>query len=431
MNDESHALSAGLFPCSAAIDSAAPEQNRADWLAIPAKGAVYLLIGSDPEQGRGGGGGGEAPLLLATVGDLRSALKRRLADTPPETKSRRVEYGRISTRILWRRVDSAFAANWWYWNAARQLFPAEYRGMIAWRNAWWIAVERGSTGATPFPRFRKTSQLSDPGLAFSGPVRDKHAAQRLIESLEDLFDLCRYHEILVRAPQGKACTYKEMGKCPAPCDGSVSLAHYRGQIDAALAFAGNQNRSGWRSDVEQQMKTAAVNLEFEKAARLKQRLTRAGVMENEALAFLAPLENFAFLTLQPGKGRTWFEPWIFCNGRSECLPQASFKELPGPEGIASRLAARAREILAASPPPAAQSYDDRGTEEAAIVAHHLFKADRDAGVWLRLAEAQNPEAILAAAEQLRLRRQPRPIAEQASDGEMPIESPAAPTEPAA
>ena len=33
--------------------------------------------------------------------------------------------------------------------------------------------------------------------------RMKHAAQRLVETLEDLFDLCRYHHILVQAPHGK------------------------------------------------------------------------------------------------------------------------------------------------------------------------------------------------------------------------------------
>ena len=79
--------------------------------------------------------------------------------------------------------------------------------MMAWRKSWWVGVER----AGDFPRFRKTSQISDERLAYVGPVRDKHAAQRLIESLEDLFDLCRYHEILVQAPRGKACAYKEMG----------------------------------------------------------------------------------------------------------------------------------------------------------------------------------------------------------------------------
>ncbi len=57
---------------------------------------------------------------------------------------------------------------------------------------------------TPHPRFRKTSNLSDESLAYAGPIRDKNAANRLVESLEELFDLCRYHNTLVQVPHGKA-----------------------------------------------------------------------------------------------------------------------------------------------------------------------------------------------------------------------------------
>ena len=260
-----------LFPDNASIDPAATEEKRADFLAIPAKGAVYLLAGNDEA-------GVERPMLLATVGDLRAALRRRLGELPAEVKSKRVAYGQLCSRVYWRQVHSSFAANFWYGRAAHALFPATARALIPWRDSWWIAVEREAT-STPFPRIRKTNNLSDASLAYVGPVRDKHVAARLIESLEDLFDLCRYHNILVQAPHGKACAYKEMGKCPAPCDGSESLASYRARIDAALAFAANENRTAWRADVEASMKAAAATQEFEKAGRIKQPALEAAIQE--------------------------------------------------------------------------------------------------------------------------------------------------------
>src|SRR5947207_15818153 len=70
---------------------------------------------------------------------------------------------------------------------------------------------------------------------FVGPVEDKHAAARLIELVEDLFDLCRYYNILLESPRGKACAYKEMGKCPAPCDGSIGIEHYRRMVEWSLS----------------------------------------------------------------------------------------------------------------------------------------------------------------------------------------------------
>ena len=306
-------MNAEIFTESVLIDSAAPAEKRVDFAKMPAKGVVYLLVSADE--------GVERPMLLATVGDLRAALQRRLADSPADVKTKRLQYGQLCTRVYWRQVHSSFAANFWYGQAAHALFPETARALIPWRDSWWIAVERDAA-TTPFPRFRKTTNLSDPALAYVGPVRDKHVAARLIESLEDLFDLCRYHNILVQTPHGKACAYKEMGKCPAPCDGSESLGSYRARVDAALAFAANENREAWRAGVEAEMKAAAAEQEFEKAGRIKQRLQRAGLWSaNGGEEVARRLEEFAFLTLQPGKGKPWVEPWIAGISGIECLPQ--------------------------------------------------------------------------------------------------------------
>ena len=84
--------------------------------------------------------------------------------------------------------------------------------MLGFRPAWFVHVNP----QTDFPRYIKTTSLAlSTGVRF-GPIDDKHAAARLIELLEDGFDLCRFYSILVQAPAGLACAYKEMGKCPAP-----------------------------------------------------------------------------------------------------------------------------------------------------------------------------------------------------------------------
>src|SRR5579864_3469826 len=90
-----------LFPNSAPIDRAAAIAARMVWTEVPAKGALYLLAGGEH---------GEEPLLLATVGNLRAALQRRLTDDPPEVRSKRVQYGQVCTRVWWRNVYSPFAA---------------------------------------------------------------------------------------------------------------------------------------------------------------------------------------------------------------------------------------------------------------------------------------------------------------------------------
>jgi excinuclease UvrABC nuclease subunit len=413
---------ADLFPQSSPITPAAPEAERVDFAAIPAKAALYLLTTATEAAA-------DHPVLLATVGDLRAALKRRLADNPPDTKTKRVAYGQLCTRVHYRIVYSAWAANFHYAQAARALFPRTAEALIPWRTSWWIAVER----AGPFPRFRKTNILSDPGLAYAGPIRDKHAAQRLVESLEDLFDLCRYHHILVQAPHGKACAYKEMGKCPAPCDGSESLAAYRARIDAALAFATDRPapragapaagpestgapvasaRAAWRARLENQMQAAAAALRFETAGKIKQRLARAGLLETEPFGVTAALEDFAFLTLQPGQGKPWIEPWIvhFRGARAiQPLPQFHVRELAA---TARHLADQCRLLDQVGAPAFLTAEQAR---DAALAAHHLCKGESDHGIWLRLRAAQDPAAVVRAAEILRARQAPKPLAEQSTD----------------
>ncbi|HVT81078.1 MAG TPA: hypothetical protein VHM90_10510 [Phycisphaerae bacterium] len=396
-----------LFPEWAALNPATAEAERAEFAGIPGKGAVYLLVAEE--------GGVEVPVLLATVGDLRGALRRRLADTPAEVKSKRVAYGAICTRVYYRVIHSAFAANFYYAEAARALFPETVAALIPWRTSWWVAVERGEL-VSLHPRFRKTNNLGDAGLAYAGPIRDKHAAGRLVESLEDLFDLCRYHNILVQAPRGRACAYKEMGKCGAPCDGSVSLEAYREQVQAALGYLSNAPgaREGFRAELEGQMKAAAGQLQFEAAAKIKQRLSRAGLLGTEPFAVTGPLEEFAFLSLQPGKGKPWVEPWVVHFGREpgiEAWPQFNVKEVAE---AAAKIAGRVAEL-----PACPRALTAEQSEGAALVAHHLFRGEADHGVWVRVSEVRErgAAAVVEAVERLRAKKAPKPMVEQSTDAQ--------------
>ena len=189
----------------------------------PARWVVYLLADAQDQ-----------PVQLLCVKNLRASLKRRLGGEESTVGlSKRVNYREIVRRIHWRCVDSALEADWMYLEAARLLFPGSYQGMVGFRPAWFVHVDPESE----FPRWVKTTRISEAterrsdgasqtrattGM-FIGPIEDKHAAHRLIEAVEDAFDLCRYYNVLLEAPRGKACAYKEMGRCPAPCDGTVGM----------------------------------------------------------------------------------------------------------------------------------------------------------------------------------------------------------------
>jgi hypothetical protein len=396
-----------LFDSSAPIDRAAASMEaRMKWPEVPAKTAVYLLTGPNAESGRE-----DHPFLLATVGNLRAALQRRLTDVPADAHSKRIQYGQVCTRVHWRIVHSPFAANWWYWNAARSLFPDSYKQMLGFRPTWWIAVEKHAQ----FPKLRRVQALDDADLQYAGPIRDKTAAGKLIETIEDVFDLCRYHHVLLQAPHGKPCAYKEMGKCPAPCDGSVPLSWYHDQMTQAFAFITGESRMAWKAATEAAMKAAAGALNFEQAGRIKQRLTRAALIEAEPFMHLAPLESFAFLSLQPGQGKPYLEPWLIHPRMEE--PVRPLEQL-NKKTLAAGVEALFAQCAKAAAVPVPPSLDERTTEQLGLLAHHLFRGDDDPGMYMRLTDVitAGPDAITDAAAKMFTRKSPpKPLPENASD----------------
>ena len=106
--------------------------------------------------------------------------------------SKRVNYRDLVRRVYWRRVDSGFEADLAYYEAARQIFPESYRGMVGLRPAWFLHVDP----TAQFPRYTKTQDIADCRLPIThreqtgmsvlpaigkrkserylGPVQDKH-----------------------------------------------------------------------------------------------------------------------------------------------------------------------------------------------------------------------------------------------------------------
>jgi excinuclease UvrABC nuclease subunit len=393
-----------LLPSVAAIDRRTGENARMAWEEVPAKMACYLVQGDAGE-----------PILLATVGDLRAALKRRLADSPAEGRSKRVEYAKIAANVRWRGVHSPFAANWIYLRVAKQQFPREYRNMISWRPTHFLKID----GQSFHPRFERSETLDEAGTLYFGPIAERRAADKLIETLQDIFDLCRYHNILVQAPHGRACAYKEMGKCPAPCDGTITLRQYMDQIQSAVAFLDSPPdalapRTGyrrWRAAAEETMKTAAAGLLFEKAGKIKATLARAALMENEGFARMDAMSRFAYLALQPGQGKPYIEPFLIHGGTITPLDQIKRKDLTN---TCQALYVRARELAAI---PVRTPLLPEQTEMISLAAHHMFRADADAGVYLQIPFIKDAAEIEHAATAVLDRKNPPAMAEQTSERE--------------
>jgi excinuclease UvrABC nuclease subunit len=377
--------------------------------SAPSKWVVYLFCDAD-----------NRPVQLLCVKNLRASLKRRLGGDEQVGPSRRVNYRDLVRHIHYRRVDSAFEADWLYYEAARDLFPQSYQGMVGFRPAWFIHVNPESQ----FPRYIKTTDLSRPGLHI-GPVEDKHVAARLIQLVEDLFDLCRYYNLLVESPNAKACAYKEMGKCPAPCDGTISMEQYRHVIEWSARTL--VDPADFIRMHTARMQHAASELQFETAGKIKAYVEQLSQLGKGPFRFARLLKDFQFVSFQHGPRPATIKVFLIGPGSIReivCMIDEPRwpAEVLGLVLQAAEAAARERLARQADPrvglagnefdrpavvgiapqpaPPAsreqtADSVGLVGAERIGIVAHHLFSAKAGHGVFIRL-DGLDEKAIVRA-----------------------------------
>lgn len=272
--------------------------SEADLKPLPAVPAVYLLL-----DGEG------AAIQLATTQDLRRVLISRLV-AATETAGR-ADVGAIARQVRWREAHSAFEGRWWYYLLARRMHPREYRKLVSFGPAWFLNVD----WAEAVPEIRVSERVFNGSGTFLGAWPSRTACTRAMEGLRDLFDLCRYPEEVRRAPAGTRCAYADMGRCDAPCDGSVSMAVYVQRNREAWALAGGAARQ-WREQAVERMQQAAREQRFEAAALLKQQIA---LVDAEWLAADAPAvveaERMRYLLAVPVTRRRKWKLFLFDRGR--------------------------------------------------------------------------------------------------------------------
>ncbi|MGH2883310.1 MAG: exonuclease domain-containing protein, partial [Solirubrobacteraceae bacterium] len=130
----------------------------------------------------------------------------------------------------------------------------------------------------PFPILEVASDPA-PGHAVTiGPLRGRRLAQELVEQLDSLFGLRHCGRKLVLREYPSA--YGQMGRCLSPCLGDLDPNLYRRRLDEALRLFVDGADGGSRllDHVEGQMRAASEQQLYERAAWLRRRLRRLGMI---------------------------------------------------------------------------------------------------------------------------------------------------------
>ena len=134
-----------------------------------------------------------------------------------------------------------------------------------------------------FPRVYVTRRLDNDGARYFGPYTEVGYMRQALEVVKRLYTVrsCRY-DLPTEAP-ARPCLDYHIGRCLAPCVGLQTREQYRVMVDEILEVLAGRARVV-RDRVKRDMDRAAKNLDFERAATLRDVLNGLDSLERKQRA---------------------------------------------------------------------------------------------------------------------------------------------------
>ncbi|HEY9562850.1 MAG TPA: DEDD exonuclease domain-containing protein, partial [Nocardioides sp.] len=158
-------------------------------------------------------------LYIGTSRDLRTRVRSYF--TASETRSRMGEMVRLAEVVTGIECATTLEAQ------VRELrLIAQHKPRYNRRSRFPEKVRFIKLTREPWPRLSLVRKVLDDDADYLGPFSSKNAAERCLAALHETFPIRQCTGKLPREPSRSACVVAEMGRCLAPCDGSVDSGTY-------------------------------------------------------------------------------------------------------------------------------------------------------------------------------------------------------------
>ena len=158
-------------------------------------------------------------------------------------------------------------------------------------------------------------QKADDGATYIGPYNSSFYVKSAVEEANKIFQLPTCNRQFPRDfRKARPCLNYHIKQCMAPCTGKVRLADYRESLQQALDFL----KGGSSNSVKQltaQMEEAAENLEFERAARIRDKIAAVKKMGDRQKVVANKVLNEDVIASFQNDGKTCFQVFRFEGGR--------------------------------------------------------------------------------------------------------------------
>jgi excinuclease ABC subunit C len=192
---------------------------------------------------------------------------------------------------------------------------------------------------------------------YFGPFASAGAVGRTINSLQRAFLLRTCTDAMYEG-RTRPCLLYQIKRCSAPCTGEISLDDYAGLVSEAKAFLSGRSQSV-QAAMAKSMQEAAETLDFERAARFRDRLAALSHVQSHQGVNPSGVEEADVFALHNEGGQTCIQVFFFRTGQNwgnrPYFPRADMSLEPG-------------EVLGAF---LAQFYDDRPPPRLLLLSHEV------------------------------------------------------------
>jgi excinuclease ABC subunit C len=231
---------------------------------LPTRPGVYLMRGEDGEI-----------LYVGKAKSLRSRVRSYFSSNHPESLKTRELVKRIAdfeTIVVNSEAEALILEN----NLVKEHKP---RFNITLRDDKTYPYIKVTVGE-PFPRVIVTRKLVRDGSRYFGPYTDVRRMRQVLDVAKRLYTVRSCHYRLPGDAPARPCLDYHIGRCRAPCVGLQSAADYREMIDELLDLLSGHT-SGAAARIRAEMDEAAAQLQFERAAELRDAVTHLTALESQ------------------------------------------------------------------------------------------------------------------------------------------------------
>jgi excinuclease ABC subunit C len=122
-----------------------------------------------------------------------------------------------------------------------------------------------------YPRLEVVRRVKKDGAVYFGPFSSATAMRKTLALVQRIFPLRQCKRPDVKAVD-RPCLNHELGRCLGPCGDHATPEEYRAVVDEVIMFFQGRNQ-GLVDIIKKRMQEAAERLDFEAAARYRDRLT--------------------------------------------------------------------------------------------------------------------------------------------------------------